>query len=77
MPPNSTKTVLDAWKGYHPVPFREEERHLTTFLNPWGSYKYCNLPKGHMAAGDAYTARYDNITQWFKHMEQCIDITIL
>ena len=77
VPPNSTKTVLDVWNGYHSVPLREEDRHLTTFLTPWGRYKYCNLPQGHMAAGDAYTARYDKITQGFKHMERCVDNTIL
>ena len=30
-----------------------------------------------MAAGDAYTARYDKITQGFKRMEQCMGDTIL
>ena len=53
----STKTVLDAWYGYHSLPLREKDQHLTTFLMPWGRYKYCNLLQGHMAAGDAYTAR--------------------
>ena len=62
VPPNTTKTVLDAWNGYHSVQLQEEDQHLTTFLTPWGRYKYCNLPQGHMAAGDAYTARYDEIT---------------
>ena len=64
VPPNSTNTVL-------------EDRHLTTFLTPWGRYKYCNLPQGHMAAGDTYTACYDKITQGFLHMERCVDNMIL
>ena len=34
---------------------------------------YCNLPQGHMAAGDAYTACYDEITQGFECMEQLVD----
>ena len=54
---NSTKTILDAWNGYHLGPLQEEDRHLTTFLMPWGRYKYCNLSNGDMAAGEAYTAR--------------------
>ena len=62
VPPNSKKTVLDAWNGYHSVQLREDDRHLTTFLMTWGRYKYCNLQQGHMAAGDAYTARYNEIT---------------
>ena len=70
VPPNSMKTVLDAWNGYHSVQLREEDRHLTTFITPWGRYEYCNLPQGHMAAGDTYTARYDEVTQGFKRMER-------
>ena len=65
VPPNSSKTVLDAWNGYHSVLLWEEDRHLTTFLTQWWRYKYCNLPQGHMAAGDPYEARYDEITQGF------------
>ena len=77
VPPNTIKTTMDAWNGYHSVPLREEDRHLTTYLTPWGRYEYCNLPQGHMAAGDAYTARYDEITRGIERMERCIDDTIL
>ena len=68
VPPNSTNTVLDAWNS---VSLREEDRHLTTFLALRGWYEYYNLPQGHMAGGNAYTARYDKITQVFKHVERC------
>ena len=30
------KTVFDAWNGYHSVPIRKEDRHLTTLITPWG-----------------------------------------
>ena len=76
VPLNSTKTVLDAWNGYHSMPL-EENLHLTTFLTQRGIYKYCNLPQGHMAAGDTYTARYNEINQGFKCIERCVDDTIL
>ena len=77
MPPNSTKKVLDAWNRYHSVPLREKDRHLTTFLTPWGRYEYCNMPQGNTAAGDAYTARYNEITHGFEHIEWCMHETIL
>ena len=35
------KTVTDAWNRYHSVPLRECNRHLTTFITPWGRYRYC------------------------------------
>ena len=31
VPPNTWKTVTDAWNGYHSVPLHEDDRHLTTF----------------------------------------------
>jgi len=37
------KTVFDAWNGYHSVALAED-RHLTTFINPWGRYRYCTAP---------------------------------
>ena len=74
---HSTKTTLDSWNGYHSVPLREEDRHLTTFLTPWGKYEYCNLPQGQMVAGDTYTARYDEIAHGFERMERWVDETIL
>ena len=77
VPPVTFKTTLDAWNGYHSVPLAEEDRPKTTFLTPWGRYWYCNLPQGHLAAGDAYTARYDSITKGFKQMEKCVDDTLL
>ena len=27
------KTITDVWNGYHSVPIREEERHLTAFIH--------------------------------------------
>ena len=77
VPAYTIRTTLDAWNGYHSVPLLEADRHLTAFLTPWGRYEYCNLPQGHMAAGDAYTARYDAITVGFERMERCIDDTIM
>ncbi|KAK3736193.1 hypothetical protein QZH41_002471 [Actinostola sp. cb2023] len=34
IPKNAWKTVTDAWNGYHSVPLRESDRHLTTFITP-------------------------------------------
>ena len=32
VPKQCWKTVTDAWNGYHSVPLRPEDRHLTTFI---------------------------------------------
>ena len=77
VPQGVWKTTLDAWNGYHSVRLAEEDRPMTTFLTPWGRYRYRNLPQGFLAAGDAYTARYDAITEGFSQMEKCVDDTLL
>ena len=48
---NTKKTVIDAWNGYHSVPIREEDRHLTTFITPCGRYRYKVAAQGFLARG--------------------------
>ena len=73
IPANTWRTCLDAWNGYHSIPLREEDRHLTTFICPWGRYRYRCLPQGFLAANDGYTARCDEITKDFDNLERCVD----
>ena len=68
VPPGQRKMILDAWNGYHSVDIREEDRHLTTFLMPWGRFRYKSAPQGYLASGDAYTNRYDWITVGFENI---------
>ena len=77
VPCNKKKTVLDAWNGYHSVPIREEDRHFTTFITPWGRYRYKTTPQGYIASGDGYTKRYDAIVAHIKNKTKCIDDTLL
>ena len=46
VPHGIKKTVFDARNGYHCVLIREEDRHLTTFITPWGRYRYRTAPQG-------------------------------
>ena len=46
VPTNTWKTVTDAWNGYHSVPLRESDRHLTTFITPFGRWRYKRAPQG-------------------------------
>ena len=34
------KSVFDAWNGYHSVPLHPDDTHFTTFITPWGRYRY-------------------------------------
>ena len=77
IPTHKKKTVLDATDGYHAIPIDEESKPLTTFITEWGRYRYRRLPQGYLAAGDAYTRRYDNIIKDVKNKVKCVDDTLL
>ena len=77
VPKNKIKTVVEAWQGYHSVPLAEEDRKFTTFITPWGKFRYKTCPQGFIASGDAYNARYDSIISDFKDKTKCIDDTLL
>ena len=77
IPAGTLKTVIDAKDGYHSIPLDEESRHLTTFITPWGRYRYLRLPQGYVAAGDAYTRRYDEIIKGVERKVKCIDDALL
>ena len=66
VPLHTKKTVFDAWNGYHSVELHEADRHYTTFITPWGRYRYRTAPQGYIASGDGYTSRYDTIVSQYK-----------
>ena len=77
VPNGKKKTVFDAWNGYHSVPLHPDDRHYTTFVTPWGRYRYCTAPQGYIASGDGYTRRYDEITSSIPNKTKCVDDTLL
>ena len=77
VPQQTKKTVTDAWNGYHSVPIKEEDRHITTFITPWGRYRYRVAPQGFLASGDAYNQRFDSIIANFKNKVKCVDDTCM
>ena len=77
VPHNTVKSVYDAWNGYNSLAVRDEDRHYTTFITPWGRYRYCVAPQGHLVSGDGYTERYDIITQSFPNYKRIVDDTCL
>ena len=77
IPPNTWKSVTDAWNGYHSVPLRHEDRWLTTFITEWGRYRYCVAPQGCTASGDGYSRRYDEIISEVERKTKCVDDTAL
>ncbi|XP_048575650.1 uncharacterized protein LOC116619407 [Nematostella vectensis] len=77
IPYNTKKTVFDCWNGYHSVPLHQNDRHLTTFITPWGRYRYKTAPQGYIASGDGYSRRFDEIVSHVPNKAKCIDDTLL
>ena len=77
IPSHTYKTTFDAWNGYHSVPLHPDDRHYTTFITPWGRYRYCVAPQGYIASGDGYTRRFDEIVATIPQKTKCIDDTLL
>ena len=77
IPNGKRKTVFDAWNGYHRVPLREDDRHKTTFITPWGCYRYLSAPQGYIASGDGYTRRHDEIVADIGDKTKCVDNILL
>ena len=77
VPPNTLKTVMDAWNGYHSIPLHEQDRHYTTFITPKGRFRYCVAPQGYISSGDAYTRRYDELVSEIPNKVKCVDDALL
>ena len=75
IPEGKKKTIIDSWNGFHSVPIADEDRHVTTFLTPWGRYRYCVAPMGFLSSGDAFNERYDAITVNHTAKVRCVDDT--
>ncbi|GFN90529.1 enzymatic polyprotein [Plakobranchus ocellatus] len=77
VPPDTLKTTFDAWNGYHRIALDPKDRHLTTFITPWGRYRYCVCTQGYIVSGDAYTRRFDEVVSDINNKTKVIDDTIL
>ena len=58
------------------MPLRQSDRHLTTFITPFGRWKYTRAPQGFLSSGDGYNRRFDAILSTFERKERCVDDTI-
>ena len=52
-------TKFDALKGYHQCPLDEEIQLLTTFITPFGRFKYLCAPYGISSISEHYNRRMD------------------
>jgi len=48
VPRGKKKIAFDAWNGYLSVPLHPDDHYYTTFITPWGRYRYCIAPQGYI-----------------------------
>ena len=77
IPEDVYKSTFDCWHGYHSLAIAEEDRHLTTFVTPYGTYRYKTCPQGILSAGDAYTDRMDRLFEDYDRIARCIDDNLI
>ena len=69
-------TTLDARHGYWQIPLSADAKPLTTFITPWGRYRFCRNPQGLISAGDEFNRRTDaafaNIGNLTKVVDDCL-----
>ena len=70
VPRNTWKTGTNAWNWYHSVPLQDSDRHLTTFITPFGKWQYARAPQGLLSSGDGYNRRFSAIIADFLRKER-------
>ena len=73
--PAGTKwfVVADLYKGYHQVMIDEKSRDLTTFLTPWGRFRYKSAPMGLASSGDEFCRRTDEAMTGLEGVKKLVD----
>ena len=66
-------TKLDARHGYWQIPLSDTSRPLTTFITPWGRYRYCRNPQGLISAGDEFNRRTDDAFDRLPNLIKVVD----
>ena len=70
-------TTLDAKSGYWQLPLHVDSQHLTTFMTPWGRFKFLRAPMGLVSTGDEYCRRGDLALQGLTNSVKVVDDILL
>ena len=70
-------STLDAIKGYWQIPLAEKSQELTTFITPWGRYKYLRAPMGLSSTGVKYNLLMDAAIDGLDNQKKVVDDILL
>ena len=77
IPKHTYKTIADAHSGFHQSELDEDSSKLTTFVTPWGRYRYLRTPMGLCSSTDAYTRKFDDAIEHIQRKLKCVDDVLL
>ena len=66
-----------AWKGYHQIELAQESKHLTTFLTPFGRFRYERAPFGINSISEHYKKRMSKELHDLPNTKKIVDDNIV
>ena len=70
-------TMFDALKGYHQCPLDEASQLLTTFITPFGRYKFLRAPFGICSISEHYNRRMDEAFSGLDNYRKVVDDVLI
>jgi len=70
-------TVIDAMKGYHQCPLAVESQELTTFITPYGRFKYLRAPYGLSSIAEHYNRRMAEALEGLTGYRRIVDDIVI
>ncbi|XP_065196416.1 uncharacterized protein LOC135827906 [Sycon ciliatum] len=70
-------TTLDSRHGYWQVPLDDDSTRLTTFMTPWGAYRFKRNVMGLVSAGDEHNRRGDEVFAGFSNLQKVVEDVIV
>ena len=70
-------TKLDALKGYHQCPLDRKSQELTTFITPFGRFKFLRAPFGISSISEHYNRRMDEAFAGLQGYRRVVDDVVI
>ena len=70
-------TKIDAKKGYHQCPLDESSQNLTTFITPFGRFKFLRAPYGIASISEHYNRRMDEAFAGLPGFRRVVDDIVI
>ena len=70
-------TTLDSRHGYWQIPLDEASSKLTTFITPWGAYRFRRNAMGLISAGDEHNRRGDEALAGLENVQKVVEDVLI